>query len=102
MLPIHPTHVRGEWGFLVICIKVKSMNLKHSMHKKFAITPQEVDFFLLHLSFGVICVIVLAIDFFSVGLRLFVLVTLYNIAVPLLGKWRGYLEWIDLWIFVFY
>lgn len=62
----------------------------------------ERDALLIHLFFMVLCAIVLLIPIpLLIGLRLFILVMLYNIMIPITGWWRKHTEWLNLWFFAF-
>ena len=67
---------------------------------KIELEKEEKDFLLIHGLFAITCVPVLLIPIL-IGLKLFILVTIYNLIVPLFAFWRGYKEWINLWLFVF-
>jgi hypothetical protein len=65
-------------------------------------SSSDKDLFLLHIIFSVLCVIILtALPTIAIGLRLLILVVIYNILVPLIGKWRNHSEWLGIWSFVF-
>jgi len=59
----------------------------------------EKDFIYTHLIFIIICIIVLLIPF-SIGIRLFILIIIYNILISVVGKIRKHSNWFNLWIFV--
>jgi hypothetical protein len=64
--------------------------------------PTERDALLIHLFFIVLCAIVLLIPIpLLIGPRLFILVMIYNIMIPLTGWWRKHTEWLNLWPFAF-
>ena len=65
------------------------------------LTGMERDFVIVHLIFSIICGIVLFLPGIPIGIKLFILVIIYNIMVPLIGIWRKYTEWINLWVFSF-
>ena len=58
------------------------------------------DFIILHIIFAIICIIMLipAITLL-IGIKLFILVIIYNIIVPIVGIWRKNTEWVNLWLF---
>ena len=75
--------------------------------------PGEVrDVVALHAAFAVVAVLVLAwpavvlpsrgavVAAPPVGWRLLGLVVLYNVALPLVGRWRGWAGWAELWAFL--
>ncbi|MHA2430542.1 MAG: DUF6989 domain-containing protein [Promethearchaeota archaeon] len=59
----------------------------------------EKDFIYTHLIFIIICIIILLIPF-SIGIRLFALIIIYNILVSVVGKIRKHSNWFNLWIYV--
>ncbi|MHA2405384.1 MAG: DUF6989 domain-containing protein [Candidatus Hermodarchaeia archaeon] len=62
----------------------------------------ERDVLFIHLFFIVLCAIVLLVPIpILVGPRLFILVMVYNIMIPLTGWWRKHTEWLNLWFFAF-
>ncbi len=66
------------------------------------LTVMERDAVLLHLAFAVICTVVLVLPIgLAVGVRLFALVLLYNVAVPIVGRRYPVAEWFDIWLFAF-
>ncbi|MCP4761853.1 MAG: hypothetical protein GY870_08725 [archaeon] len=68
---------------------------------KIELEKEEKEFLLIHLLFAVICVPVLLIPIIAMGIKLFILVTIYNLMIPIFSYLRGYKEWIHLWLFVF-
>ncbi|MGM0556918.1 MAG: DUF6989 domain-containing protein [Myxococcota bacterium] len=62
----------------------------------------EVDALLLHIAFGAIAAaaLLLPLDGVSLGVRILVLVVLYNIALPAVARWRGHDLWLRIWAFV--
>jgi hypothetical protein len=60
---------------------------------------EESDALLLHLLFVVLCILVLLIPGVAIGIKLFVLVVVYNFAVLVVGKKRGHEAWIGIWFF---
>ena len=63
------------------------------------LTEIERDALLIHIIFSIICAIVLSISCFPIGIKLFILAIIYNIIVPLVGIWRKYTDWLNIWIF---
>ena len=60
------------------------------------------DFIIVHLIFVGLCLAVLLIPIpIAIGIKLFILVTSYNLLILLVGLFRKYTEWVKLWIFVF-
>ncbi len=66
---------------------------------KFSLTREERDAIILHAAFSLICLPVLLIPGPEIGIKLFILVVLYNIALPVTAKLRGYDLWINIWLF---
>ncbi|MBN2077986.1 MAG: hypothetical protein JW838_03415 [Spirochaetes bacterium] len=60
---------------------------------------EESDAILLHFLFALLCVSVLLIPNMRIGVKLFILVAAYNVAVPLAGTLRGHASWRDIWLF---
>ena len=66
------------------------------------LTEMERDALFVHLIFIVICAVILLIPVdLKIGVRLFILVIIYNLAVPIVGIWRKYSEWVEIWLFAF-
>ncbi len=65
------------------------------------LTDVERDFIIIHLIFSIICGIVLFIPGMPIGIKLFILVIVYNIIVPLVGIWRKYTDWLNIWLLSF-
>ena len=60
------------------------------------------DFLIIHLVFAAICVSALVIPTSGyMGIKLFILVLIYNLIIPLFGYLRHHREWISIWLFVF-
>lgn len=69
---------------------------------KLKISKEVLDFLLIHLAFVIICIIVLLIPVPNyMGIKLFILVVIYNIILPVCGYLRGHSEWLNIWLFVF-
>ena len=69
---------------------------------KLKISKNIQDFLIIHLVFVAICVLVLLLPTaVSIGIKLFILVVIYNIVIPLFGYLRSHSEWINIWLFVF-
>jgi hypothetical protein len=62
-------------------------------------TRAERDALLFHLGFAALCAPVLLVPGPGVGVKLFVLVLAYNIALPVIARVRGHAEWIGIWLF---
>ena len=67
---------------------------------KLNIEREEKDLLIVHLVFALICVPVLFIPI-AIGIKLFILVSIYNILIPLFSYWRRYNNWIKIWLFAF-
>lgn len=66
------------------------------------LTKIERDVFFVHIIFVITCVVILLIPTdLKIGIRLFILVIIYNLAVPIVGIWRKHLEWVKIWLFAF-
>ena len=65
------------------------------------LTEMERDFVIVHLIFSIICGLVLYLPGIPIGIKLFILVIIYNIMVPLVGIWRKYSDWLNIWLFSF-
>ena len=65
------------------------------------LTEMEWDFIIVHIAFSIICGIVLFIPGIQVGIKLFILVIIYNVMVPLVGIWRKNPDWLNIWLFSF-
>jgi len=59
------------------------------------------DLLLLHILFAILCVVVLLIPGLVIGARMFTLVAIYNVMIPLVGFLRDHREWITMWFFAF-
>ena len=60
------------------------------------------DALLIHLVFGLICVIVLLFPAeIGIGLKMLILVLIYNFALPVFALARGRRAWIEIWLFAF-
>ena len=62
-------------------------------------TREERDALLFHLAFSVLCMPVLLVPGPGMGVKLFILVLVYNIALPVTAKLRGHAEWTGIWLF---
>jgi hypothetical protein len=62
-------------------------------------TRAEKDALLLHIGFAVLCAPVILVPGPGIGVKLFVLVLAYNIALPVTAMVRGHAEWTELWLF---
>jgi hypothetical protein len=67
-----------------------------------SLTLSERDALFVHLSFIVLCTVVLLLPVpLLIGPRLFMLVVAYNILIPVVGYWRNHPDWLSLWLLVF-
>lgn len=60
---------------------------------------ENLDFMLVHALFSVICVIILLIPLLLIGIKLFLLVLIYNIMIPIYGMIRKHTSWFNIWLF---
>ncbi len=64
------------------------------------LTQTERDVILVHALFGILCGVVLLIPFhLAIGMRIFILVAVYNLLIPFLGFWRKDRQVLELWAF---
>ncbi len=64
--------------------------------------PTERDFILVHLGFGVLVALALIFPLgLELGPRIFALLVIYNVALPLLGRRLDHRRWTDIWTFTF-
>jgi hypothetical protein len=64
--------------------------------------PRELqDALALHAAFSVLAALALTVPVGPVGWRLLACVAAYNVALPLVGWWRGHRWWADAWLFLF-
>jgi hypothetical protein len=56
---------------------------------------------LVHILFAILCVVVLLIPGLAIGARMFTLVAVYNVMIPIAGYLRSHREWIVMWFFAF-
>ncbi|MHA2006827.1 MAG: hypothetical protein ACXABO_04775 [Promethearchaeota archaeon] len=62
----------------------------------------ERDAILTHLIFVFTCVLIIVIPIrIEIGVKLFLLIIIYNLLIVFAAFWRGHKEWINIWIFVF-
>ncbi|MHA1104496.1 MAG: DUF6989 domain-containing protein [Promethearchaeota archaeon] len=61
----------------------------------------NIDFMVIHAFFSAVCVIILLIPIIPVGIKLFLLVLLYNIMIPFFGIIRKHSSWFKIWLFAF-
>ncbi|MHA1885888.1 MAG: DUF6989 domain-containing protein, partial [Promethearchaeota archaeon] len=69
---------------------------------KINLSEIERDALFTHLAFVASCIIVLIIPFgIAIGIKLLILVIIYNLLIVIVGLWRNYTEWLFIWIFAF-
>lgn len=62
----------------------------------------ERDALLVHLIFIVACIVIIVLPIgIQIGIKLFILVILYNLLIVIIGILRDYKEWLFIWSFVF-
>ncbi len=67
-----------------------------------SISKIEKDALFTHLAFIVSCVLIILIPFGSeIGVKLFILVIIYNLLIIIVGIWQGHKSWLYIWFFVF-
>ncbi len=66
---------------------------------KLSVTREERDTVILHMVYSVLSLAVLLIPGVETGIKLFILVAVYIIALPVTAKLRGYDLWINIWLF---
>jgi uncharacterized membrane protein len=64
------------------------------------LTRSERDALVFHLAFALLAFVVLRLAEPALGLRISVLVVVYNLMLPAYAQWRGHDEWLDLWLFL--
>ena len=63
--------------------------------------PRELqDALALNVAFSVLAALALTVPAGPVGLRLLACVAVYNVALPLVGWWRGHRWWAEAWLFL--
>jgi len=67
---------------------------------KLELDKEEKDALIVHLVFALTCVPILLIPI-AVGIKLFILVSIYNALIPIFSYWRGHENWINIWLFSF-
>jgi hypothetical protein len=66
---------------------------------KRSLTTEERDAIIFHVCYSVLCLGVLLVPGLEIGIKLFILMALYTIALPVTAKLRGYNHWINIWLF---
>ncbi|TFG25765.1 MAG: hypothetical protein EU533_00755 [Promethearchaeota archaeon] len=62
---------------------------------------ENLDFLSTHVLFSLTSIIILMIPILQVGLKLFILVIIYNLLIPVISLYRKHQEWIKIWSFSF-
>jgi hypothetical protein len=63
----------------------------------------EKDALFLHLAFVISCLLIILIPFgIEIGVKLFILVILYNLLILIVGMWQKHKNWLGIWFFVFF
>ncbi|MHA1945975.1 MAG: DUF6989 domain-containing protein [Candidatus Hodarchaeales archaeon] len=66
------------------------------------LSQEEFDALIVHVLFSIQCILVLLFPLdVPLGIRMVILVLSYNILIPADAKYRGYSDWVDIWIFSF-
>jgi hypothetical protein len=60
---------------------------------------EEYAAIIFHIAFSILSVVMLLVPGLEIGIKLFILVPAYNIALPLTAARCGYHDWLDIWIF---
>ncbi|MHA1916190.1 MAG: DUF6989 domain-containing protein [Promethearchaeota archaeon] len=69
---------------------------------KITLSKLDRDALLVHLVFVASCILVLIIPFgIAIGIKLFILIAIYNLLIVIVGIWKNYKEWLSIWIFAF-
>jgi hypothetical protein len=66
---------------------------------KLSLTPEERDAIIFHAAYSALCLPVLLIPGLAIGIKLFILVVAYTVALPVTAKLRNYDLWINIWLF---
>lgn len=70
------------------------------MHRPLRLTRSERDALAFHAAFALLALVVLHLAEPALGMRISVLVVVYNLMLPAYAQWRGHDEWMDLWLFL--
>ena len=64
------------------------------------LSQEEFDALIIHFLFGILCILVLILPLaIPFGVRMVILVLSYIVIIPVVGKYRGYSDWVDIWFF---
>lgn len=67
------------------------------------ISKIERDAILVHISFIISCLVVILIPFgIEIGVKLFILVIIYNLLILIVSIWQGHKSWLNIWLFIFF
>ncbi len=66
---------------------------------KLVMQREESDALLFHILFGLLCIAVILVPGMKIGVKLFMLVVVYNLALPIVGAIRGHHAWRGIWLF---
>lgn len=64
------------------------------------LTRSERDALIFHIAFALLALVVLRLAEPALGLRISMLVVVYNLMLPAYAQWRGHDEWLDVWLFL--
>jgi hypothetical protein len=64
-----------------------------------SLIPEERDAIIFHVVYSALCLPVLLVPGLEIGIKLFILVALYVIALPVTARLRGYNHWGKIWLF---
>lgn len=59
----------------------------------------NLDFIVTHVLFSAICVCIFLIPLIPIGIKLFLLVLIYNLIIPIIGVIRKHDNWFNMWLF---
>lgn len=63
----------------------------------------EKDALFVHLAFIITCLLVILIPFnVEIGVKLFILVIIYNLLILTVGIWQKHKNWLSIWLFTFF
>lgn len=66
------------------------------------LSKTEKDVLFTHLAFVISCMLIILIPFgIEIGVKLFILVIIYNLLIIIVGIWQGHKSWLYIWFFVF-
>jgi len=63
----------------------------------------EKDALFVHFAFIISCILVIFIPFdIEIGVKLFILVIIYNLLILIVGIWQKHKNWLSIWLFTFF